>query len=133
VVLAIENHLDLYADELLELIETVASPGLGVCLDTANNLRLGEDPVEVARKLAPWTRATHIKDIAVTGGDPADFASWPSVPLGQGVVAIGAILDLLGAENYSGLLAVEIDLLHPACPDEDDVVAQSVRALIGLI
>lgn len=80
VVLAIENHIDLYADELVELCESIDSPALGVCLDTANNLRLFEHPVEVARKLAPWTRATHVKDIAATRGDPRTFAFWPSVP-----------------------------------------------------
>jgi len=55
VVLAIENHIDLLADELLELIATIDSPFLGVCLDTANNLRMFEDPLEVVRKPA-WPR-----------------------------------------------------------------------------
>ena len=63
VVMAVENHIDLLADEMVELIETIDSPWLGVCYDTANNLRMFEDPVAVARKLAPLARATHIKDI----------------------------------------------------------------------
>jgi len=60
-VLAMENHIDLLADEMAEIITTVNSPWLGVCLDTGNNLRLFEDPVVVAKTLAPWARATHIK------------------------------------------------------------------------
>ena len=50
VVMAIENHIDLLADEMVELLETIDSPWLGVCFDTANNLRMFEDPVTVARK-----------------------------------------------------------------------------------
>lgn len=122
VVLAIENHIDLYADELVELCETIDSPALGVCLDTANNLRLFEHPVDVARKLAPWTRATHVKDIAATRGDPRTFAFWPSVPLGQGAVEIDSILSILRDVDYRGLLALEIDLLHPAFQSEEDAL-----------
>lgn len=140
VVLAIENHIDLLADELVELVETVDSPWLGVCLDTANNLRKLEDPVQAARKLAPYARATHIKDIAANTatkhGNPRDFAFWPSVPLGQGVIDLAAILGLLRAAGYQGLLALEIDYLHPAYMEggeADAAIAQSLEQLRGLI
>jgi sugar phosphate isomerase/epimerase len=72
VVLALENHVDLLADELVELFTTIDSPWLGVCLDTANNLRLFEDPLEVVAKLAPFARATHIKDICARHRPPFD-------------------------------------------------------------
>jgi len=131
VVLAIENHIDLYAHELLDLLQTMDSPWLGVCLDTANNLRLLEHPLEVARQLAPWVRATHVKDVAALRGAPRSFAFWPSVPLGEGCVELPAILALLQAHGYGGLLAIEIDYLHPAWPDEDAALALSVQRLRG--
>lgn len=133
VVLAVENHIDLYADELLELVETVNAPSLGVCLDTANNLRLFENPVEVARKLAPWTRATHVKDIAAHRGDPKTFAFWPSVPLGRGAVEIDTIVGLLRGAGYKGLLALEIDFLHPAYDSEDDALREGFSYLRRLL
>jgi 3-oxoisoapionate decarboxylase len=133
VVMAIENHIDLYCGEMLELLEAVNSQWLGVCLDTANNLRLGEDPVAVARALAPYARATHVKDIARSGGDPREFASWPSVPLGSGEVDLPAILAILGEADYAGLLAIEIDYLHPDHGDEDDALARSVAHLRALL
>jgi sugar phosphate isomerase/epimerase len=133
VVLAVENHIDLYTDELLELVETIDAPSLGVCLDTANNLRLFEDPVEVARKLAPWTRATHVKDITAHRGNPNTFAFWPSVPLGRGAVEIDTILGLLRDAGYSGLLALEIDFLHPAYGSEDDALREGLSHLRGLL
>ncbi len=133
VVLAIENHIDLTADELVELIEEVRSPWLGVCLDTVNNLRLLEDPMQVVARLAPYTRATHLKDCVAFRGSPRDFAFWPSVPLGQGIIEIPEVLRLLGKAGYAGLLAIEIDYLHPTWPgDEDEAVAASVSYLRGL-
>jgi sugar phosphate isomerase/epimerase len=113
VVMAIENHIDLLADEMLDLMTTLDSPWLGVCFDTANNLRMFEHPVAVARKLAPYIKATHIKDVLPQRGDPALFKTWPSVPLGQGLVELPEILEVLRDAHYTGLLAVEIDYLHP--------------------
>lgn len=129
VILALENHLDLTADQMRELMQTIDSPYLGVCLDTANNLRIFEYPVQVAEILAPWVRATHIKDIVAYQGDPRTFGFWPSVPLGEGLVEIPRILEILHAAGYQGLLAVEIDFLHPRYKSEDRAVARSVRYL----
>jgi sugar phosphate isomerase/epimerase len=131
VVMAIENHIDLLADEMVELIETIGSPWLGVCLDTANNLRMLEDPLAVARKLAPHARATHVKDVTAQKGDPRSFAFWPSVPLGHGLIDVPAILELLAATGYDGLLALEIDYLAPpyVAAGEDAAVAQSIAWL----
>ena len=131
VVMAIENHIDLLADEMVELIETVGSPWLGVCFDTANNLRMLEDPLVVARKLVPYARATHVKDVTAQKGDPRTFAFWPSVPLGRGLVDVPAILALLAAHGYDGLLALEIDYLAPPFEGagEDAAVADSIEWL----
>jgi sugar phosphate isomerase/epimerase len=133
VVLALENHIDLTADEIADLVGTLDSPWLGVCLDTGNNLRLHEDPVAVAAKLAPLARATHVKDIGVRRGDPREFAFWPSVPLGKGLVDLGRVVGLLRGAGYKGLLAIEVDYLHPDHGDEDRAVAASVKYLKGLL
>jgi sugar phosphate isomerase/epimerase len=133
VVLALENHIDLTADEMVDLITTLDSPWLGVCLDTGNNLRLHENPLAVAEKLAPFARATHVKDIGVQPGDPKEFAFWPSVPLGKGLVDIGAVIGFLKKARYKGLLAIEVDYLHPAYVFEDTAVAVSVKYLKGLL
>jgi sugar phosphate isomerase/epimerase len=132
-ILAIENHLDMLADELLEIVTDIDSASLGVCLDTANNLRLFEDPVVVATKLAPFVRASHIKDIAARRGDPKSFAFWPSVPLGQGLVDIPAILKVLNAHQFEGLLAFEIDFLPDEFGAEEEVVARSIAVLRDMI
>jgi sugar phosphate isomerase/epimerase len=133
VVLAIENHIDFLADELVEILEAVGSPWLGVCLDTVNNLRLLEDPMVVVRKLAPYARATHLKDCVAWRGSPRDFAFWPSVPLGQGIIDIPEVIRLLAEAGYEGLLAIEIDYLHPKFGDEEQAIAESAKYLRGIL
>jgi sugar phosphate isomerase/epimerase len=129
IVLAIENHIDLLADELVELITTLDHPSLGVCLDTANNLRMFEDAMVVVEKLAPYAKAVHLKDITAYRGSPRDFGFWPSVPLGQGLIDIPKALGLLRAAGYTGLLAFEIDYLHPSYEGEDAAIARSMAYL----
>lgn len=129
VTLALENHVDLLVDEMVELLEAVNSPALGVCLDTANNLRMFEDPMHVIETLAPYACATHLKDIRAYQGDPKTFGFWPSVPLGEGLIDIPRTLALLQQHDYRGLLALEIDYLHPKYGDEDQAITQSLTYL----
>jgi sugar phosphate isomerase/epimerase len=133
VVMAMENHIDLLADEMVELMTGIDSPWLGVCLDTGNNLRMFEDPTVVAEKIAPFARATHIKDLTAHRGNPREFQFWPSVPLGKGLIDLPAVLGFLRKAKYEGLLAIEVDYLHPEYGEEDDAVAKSVRYLQELV
>lgn len=133
ITLAVENHIDLLADELVDLIGSVGSPHLGVCLDTANNLRLGEDPLAVVRKLAPFARATHVKNVAPLRGDPHSFAFWPSVPLQDGVVDMRAVLNTLREAGYTGLLALEIDYLHPGYGGNEEKAVRESLAYLRLL
>lgn len=133
VTLAIENHIDLLADEFVELLSRVDHPRVGVCLDTANNLRMLEDPLDIARKLAPFVRATHIKDVVAYRGSPKDFSFWPSVPTGKGLIDIPEIIRVLLQAGYDGLLAIEIDYLHPDHDGEDAAIAESLATLRGYL
>jgi sugar phosphate isomerase/epimerase len=129
--LAIENHIDFNSDEILWLIETVSSPWLGVNFDTGNFVRLLDDPIKGMAKLAKYTYATHIKDLKVRKDAGADeWYFFSSTPVGDGVVDNGKLVRLLSDAGYSGLLAVEIDFLHPDYgDDEDSAVARSVEEL----
>lgn len=131
--LAVENHVDLLVDEMLELLDAVDHPALGVCLDTANNLRMLEDPMRAIELLAPHARATHIKDITAYRGDPRTFGFWPSVPLGDGLIDIPRTLQLLRKHDFRGLLALEIDYLHPAYGNEEQAITKSLAYLRNLL
>ena len=132
VVLAMENHMDFTADEQVEILQRVDSDNLRVLLDTGNNLRILEDPIEVVRKLAPYAVGTHVKDIIATGiGNPATEwrKFWPGAPLGRGIIDLPQVVDILKENNYQGSLNVEIDFLAPQWPDEDEAVVESIEYL----
>ncbi len=129
VLLAIENHIDFTAREILGLIESVGSRSLGVNFDTGNALRLFEDPVEEARLLASHVYATHIKDLSPRrGGSPRDWNFWESVPVGHGIVDIAGILRVLRKSGFQGVLCVEVDCLRETF-EEDQAVAASLEYL----
>jgi sugar phosphate isomerase/epimerase len=129
--LAIENHIDFTADEVLWLIEQVGSPWLGVNFDTGNFVRLLDDPVAGMAKLAPHVYATHVKDLDVRKGIGAgEWFFFSSVPVGRGVVDNRRLVEMLAAAGYKGFLAVEIDFLHPDHGDDEDAaVAESIAEL----
>jgi len=116
---------------MLQLLTEVDSPWLGINFDTGNFLRLLDDPIKGMARLAPYVYATHIKDLKVQKGVAADeWYFFSCTPVGQGIVDNVELVRLLAAAGYDGLLAVEIDFLHPDYDDdEDQAVAGSVAEL----
>ena len=129
--MAVENHIDFTADEMLLLLTEVNSPWLGINFDTGNFLRLLDDPIKGMAKLAPYVYATHIKDLKPQKGVAAgEWYFFSCTPVGEGVVDNGKLVQLLADAGYDGLLAVEIDYLHPDYGDDEDLaVARSVAEL----
>lgn len=133
VVLAIENHVDFTSEEIKQILDNVGSDDLRVCFDSGNALRMFEDPVEAARRLAPYTKATHTKDITVAkGGSPQEFTFWPSAPLGRGLIDIPGVVQALLDAGYQDLICIEVDYLKEEFGLEDEAVAESVEFLKGL-
>jgi 3-oxoisoapionate decarboxylase len=83
------------------------------------------------QKLAPYTFATHIKDLKINpDAAPDDWYFFSSVPVGDGLIDNVALARMLRDANYQGFLAVETDFLHPDYGnDEHAAVRQSVKAL----
>jgi len=132
--LAMENHFDFSADEFLEIMDGINSPAMGVTFDTCNALRTGDRPEDFANKLKDYIFASHIKDCApIYGGDPADWFYFASVPVGKGIIDFPNLLKTMGKNGFDGILAVEIDYLHPDYPDEDAAVAESIGYLQTLV
>jgi sugar phosphate isomerase/epimerase len=129
--MAIENHIDFTGVEILQLLEEVDSPYLGLNFDTGNFARLLDDPIKAMEKLAPFTLATHIKDLKINKEAAVDewyFLS--TVPVGDGFIDNLALARMLHKAGYQGFLAMELDTLHPDYnEDEDAAVAKSVKAL----
>jgi sugar phosphate isomerase/epimerase len=129
--LAIENHIDFTSEEILSLIERVGSPYLGVNFDTGNFVRLLDDPSKAMAKLAKYCYATHVKDLKIQKGVPADeWYFFSSTPVGEGIIDNQELVTQLASAGCRGFLAVEIDFLHPDYGDDEDAaVKQSVGEL----
>jgi sugar phosphate isomerase/epimerase len=129
--MAVENHIDFTADEMVRLLDAVDSPYLGINFDTGNFLRLLDDPIKGMAKLAPRVYAAHIKDLKIQRGVPAnEWYFFSSTPVGDGVVDNQNLVQMLADAGFDGVLAVEIDFLHPDYGnDENAAVAGSVREL----
>jgi len=121
--LAIENHADLTARELETLIERTAAQSIGVCFDSANALRVGDEPLEALRRLAPQVLMVHLKDVEGAAEEP--IGGPRSVPYGTGAVPVARLLDLLATRRFAGLVCVELGQLAPG-DDERALVADAV-------
>jgi sugar phosphate isomerase/epimerase len=91
--LAVENHKDLQAAELVEVLRKLDSPFVGVCLDTGNNIALLETPPKTVELLAPYAFTTHIKDMGVE--EFSDGFRLAEVPLGTGFLDLVALVRAL--------------------------------------
>jgi sugar phosphate isomerase/epimerase len=95
--LAVENHKDWRADELIAILRKHANDHVGVCLDTGNSIALLEDPMEVVEALAPLALTTHFKDMAVEPCREGFLLA--EVPLGTGLLDLPRVVKILRAAN----------------------------------
>jgi sugar phosphate isomerase/epimerase len=95
--LAIENHKDLRTIELLELVKSMKSASIGVCVDTGNNVALLEEPLETVEALAAHAFTTHIKDMGVE--EYTDGFLLSEVPLGTSFLDLAKTKEILVRAN----------------------------------
>ena len=93
--LAVENHKDWRADELLAILKRVGNDHVGVCLDTGNSIALLEDPMEVVEALAPRAFTTHFKDMGVEEYRQGFLLA--EVPLGTGILDLPRVVRIVRA------------------------------------
>jgi sugar phosphate isomerase/epimerase len=134
--MAVENHIDYTADEIMQLLENVDSSNFGVNFDTGNFLRLLDDPIRGMEILAPHVLAVHLKDLQVNIAEakPNDWFFFSGVPVGQGLIDNQTLANILNKQNFTGFLAVEID--HPHIDwrgREDEAVELSVKGLKKIV
>jgi sugar phosphate isomerase/epimerase len=97
IVLGLENHGGIVAEagDLLELVEAVNSPWLGINLDTANFNT--EDPYADLAKCAPWAVNVQLKTELTPRGKKKELAD------------IARILQILREARYQGYLVLEYE------------------------
>lgn len=122
--LAIENHKDWRAKELVNVLQQLKSEWIGVTLDFGNSIALSEDPMEVIETLAPYVFSTHVKDMGVE--EYADGFLLSEVPLGKGFLDLSKMVALCRKHNPAVNFSLEMitrDPLEIPCLKNDYWVA----------
>jgi sugar phosphate isomerase/epimerase len=78
------------------------SKTMGSTLDVGHIASCGHDTVDAVRKLAPYLKMVHLKDVAASGGEV-------NVLLGRGIAKIPEVMSELHKISYGGLVAIEYE------------------------
>jgi sugar phosphate isomerase/epimerase len=136
--LAIENHDRFKAKTLAQIVEAVASPHLGICLDTVNSFGALEGPEAVVEILGPYVINLHVKDFLIRRINHNMGFVLEGTPAGQGMLDVPWLLGRLRGfdRDVNAILelwpAPEADV-QATLAKEDAWVASSVQYLRTLI
>ena len=136
--LAVENHDRFQARTLARIVERVASPWLGVCLDTVNSFGALEGPAQVVEVLGPYVVNLHVKDFAVRRASHNMGFTIEGRPAGQGQLDIPWLLAELRRQRRDPNAIVELwtppqPTLEATVAREEAWAASSVEYLRQLI
>jgi sugar phosphate isomerase/epimerase len=87
------------------------SKTVGSTLDVGHMASCGHDTVDAVRKLGPYLKLVHLKDVAAAGGED-------NVLLGRGIAKIPQVMEELRKIRFGGLVAIEYEKEGPV---EDDL------------
>ncbi len=97
VAIALENHKDRTAEEHLAVLKRFDSEWLGSLIDPGNNMSLMEEPETTVTMLAPYVKATSLKDMGVA--PYADGFLLSEVPFGTGMTDQKALFGIMRKAN----------------------------------
>lgn len=104
ITLALENHDRLLTDDFREIIESVSSPYVSICLDCANSLGVGEGFHEVVKALAPYTVNFHLKEVYIKRKYHMMGFDIEGRPFGEGCLPLRWMLGQLPSTCKSAIL-----------------------------
>jgi 3-oxoisoapionate decarboxylase len=132
--LAIENHDRFKAREFEEIIRSVGSEWVGICLDSVNSMGAGEGFEEVSNILLPYTINLHVKDFTIKRVSHKMGMVIGGVPAGKGMLDISGIIKKLTILNRCQSAILELwtppeNLPEETVKKEDEWAAESIRYL----
>lgn len=107
--LALEDHQDVTSAELVALC-VAGGPRIGVTLDVANPLAVGEDVLAFAEHVGPYIRNVHLKDYTIHAM-PSGYRLVRAA-LGEGDLPWAALLALLARVAPQATLQIELAALY---------------------
>jgi sugar phosphate isomerase/epimerase len=84
--LALETYEQVHSAELVDIVVSVGSPALGICLDPANSVASLELPRDVVERTAAHVINLHVKDFAFSRRDGWVGFTLAGTPLGTGLL-----------------------------------------------
>ena len=109
--IAIENHCDLFSDEVIWMVEKLNHPLIGACCDTINSLMLAEGIEECVRKMAPYCYCVHFCDNRVFA-DP-DGTHSLGCAIGDGDVDVIEVMKILREQAPEELDTIDLEIELP--------------------
>ncbi len=105
--LALENHTETYADEILYLIDKINHPLVGACVDTVNAMGVLEGPEIAVEKLAPYAFVNHFCDHKL---DRDEYGvKFHGVALGDGDIDLFRVLRTIEEVSPTDRITFEIE------------------------
>jgi sugar phosphate isomerase/epimerase len=129
VTFVLETHDSfILSEDILEVIEPVAGPGIGVLWDVLHPFRLGEPIEQTAQSLGPYVRHIHIKDAKL------HKEKHTLTLLGEGDVPLQEAVNLLKGMGYEGWLSFEWEKRwHPELPAPEVAFPHAIKFMRRLI
>ncbi|MCH4072113.1 sugar phosphate isomerase/epimerase family protein [Pseudoramibacter sp.] len=109
--IAIENHCDLFSDEVIYMVKQLHHPLIGACCDTINSLMLAEGIEECVRKMAPYVNCVHFCDNRVFA-DP-DGTHSLGCAIGDGDVDVVEVMKILREQAPPELDTIDLEIELP--------------------
>ena len=129
--LALENHTETFADEIIWLIDQVNHPLVGACVDTVNSLGVLENPETAVEKLAPYAFCNHFCDHKLTRDQYG--VRFHGVALGDGDIDCFKTYEIIRRQSPTDRITFEIewdmgdDTIETARKKEMDACIKSIR------
>jgi len=121
ILLAIENHGRFKSYELVDIIKSVDSPYVGICLDTVNSFEVLEGPETVVKNLGPYTVNLHVKDFKIERIKSNMGFNLIGTPAGEGMLNIPWVLKKL--KKYNGNINTILEMWMPP----DDTIEKTIK------
>jgi len=132
IAIAVENHQDFTASELLSVVKHIENEFCGICFDTGNSIPILQDPYKECRLLAPYVKTVHFKDFQIADTvQELTGARLFGTALGEGVLDLPLEMRTIYRAAPEANWNIELQLGRCATPDEtyrneSEAVARSV-------
>ncbi|MEM6430474.1 MAG: sugar phosphate isomerase/epimerase family protein [Deinococcota bacterium] len=127
VTLALENYFLFPSVTLIDILQQVNHPHLGVCLDVANSIVSHEWPETTIQQLAPFAVNLHLKDYRFEVDPYGVGFQAVGVPLGEGEMDIQNVFDALVTAKVNSDLNVILEYWLPrAAIDQEGLQLEDV-------